>query len=130
MLHPIDPSNGSDSMDEKSWSDLAGRMGELRDYRAIAGLLTWDQETCMPPGGAAARASQLAAVQALLHERKTSPALGELLAGASADPSLDEGRRAAVRNLTRERDRAVKLPLRLVREIAERQSRAVEAWRA
>lgn len=117
-------------MDGKNWSDLAGRMGELRDYRAIAGLLTWDQETCMPPGGAAARAGQLAAIQALLHERKTDPALGDLLAAAAADPSLDEGKRAAVRNLSKERDRAVKLPPRLVREIAERQSRAVEAWRA
>ena len=117
-------------MDEKSWNELARRMGELRDYGAVAGLLTWDQETYMPPGGAAARASQLAAIQALIHERRTDPVLGELLATAAADPSLDEVRRAAVRNLSKERDRAVKLPPRLVRELAERQSRAVEAWRA
>ncbi|HWV37908.1 MAG TPA: carboxypeptidase M32 [Vulgatibacter sp.] len=117
-------------MDERSWNELARRMGELRDYAAIAGLLTWDQETYMPAGGASARASQLAAIQALLHERRIDPVLGELLAAATSDPSLDEARRAAVRNLARERDRAVKQPPRLVRELAERQSRAVVAWRA
>jgi len=117
-------------MDERSWDELARRMGELRDYGAIAGLLTWDQETYMPAGGASARARQLAAIHALLHERRIDPVLGELLSVAASDPSLDEARRAAVRNLAKERDRAVKLPPRLVRELAERQSRAVVAWRA
>lgn len=116
-------------MDTLSWDELERRMGELRDFGSVVGLLTWDQETFMPPGGAEARGHQLSAMQALIHEKLTDPRLGELLEEAGADASLDELRAAMVRNLRRERDRAVKVPPRLVRELAHAQAAAVEAWR-
>lgn len=117
-------------MNERVWSELESRMAELRDLGSIAGLLSWDQETCMPSGGAAGRARQLAAIHSLIHERIIDPALGDFLMEAAADPDLDERRRAMVRNLGRERSRAVRIPARLVRAIAEEQSAGVEAWRA
>ncbi|AKU89713.1 carboxypeptidase M32 [Vulgatibacter incomptus] len=117
-------------MDDKAWNELSRRMAELRDLGSIVGLLTWDQETFMPPGGADGRARQLAALQSLIHERLVSQELGDGLAAAAIAPGLDGAKAAMVRNLTRERDRAVKVPARLVRELAERQSKSVEAWRA
>ena len=45
----------------------------------------------MPPGGAPARAEQMAALSVLLHELRTDPALGDLLdeaeAGGAGTPS-------------------------------------------
>ncbi|WP_373048652.1 carboxypeptidase M32 [Vulgatibacter sp.] len=117
-------------MEQVAWDELLRRMGELRDFGGVVGLLTWDQETFMPQRSADGRAAQLAAMQALIHERVVDPRLGELLVAAAADGGLDEDRAAMVRNLGRERDRAVKVPPALVRELAQAQSRAVEAWRA
>jgi carboxypeptidase Taq len=107
---------------------LLDRMHELKDLSGVLGLLSWDQETMMPPGGAEARAHQLAALNAAYHERLVDPRLGGLLEEAGA-VSLDEPQRAMVRNLAWAHGRAVRVPVSLVREIAERQSRSVEAWR-
>jgi carboxypeptidase Taq len=108
---------------------LLGRMQELKDLSGVIGLVVWDQETYLPPKGADARAHQLAAIQSIFHERLVDPALGELLERAKAGP-LDDDKRAMVRVLSRERDRSVKVPLSLVRALAEAQSRGVSTWRA
>jgi carboxypeptidase Taq len=105
---------------------LLQRMQELRDLSGVIGLATWDQETYMPKKADAARAAQLATLQGLYHERLVDPALGEWLGGAAAS-SPDE--QAMVRVLVHERDRAVKVPGRLVKELAEAQSLALSGWR-
>ena len=115
-------------MPNDAWVEVQRRMAELRDFSGVIGLLSWDQETYMPAGGAEGRAYHLAAMQALVHERLSDPRLGEWLDVADGE-APDEWARASLRNLRRERDRAVKVPAELVRELAERQSRAVEAWR-
>jgi carboxypeptidase Taq len=114
----------------KGWNELAERMAELKDLASVIGLLSWDQETFMPAKAGNSRAEQLATLQALHHERLSHPRLGELLESLAADATLDATQKASVRNLAFERGRAIKLPVGLVRELAETQSRAVEAWRA
>jgi carboxypeptidase Taq len=105
---------------------LLQRMQELRDLGGVIGLATWDQETYMPKKADAARAAQLATVQGLYHERLVDPALGEWL--GSAKPSgPDEA--AMVRVLNHERERAVRVPGRLVKELAEAQSLSLSGWR-
>lgn len=105
---------------------LFARMQELRDLSAVIGLATWDQETFLPRKGDVARASQLGTLQGLYHERLVDPRLGEWL--EKADAKTDD-ERAMVRVLTKERDRAVKVPGRLVRALAEAQSKGLTAWR-
>jgi carboxypeptidase Taq len=112
-----------------NWNELSDRMAELKDLASVIGLLSWDQETVMPPKAAASRAEQLSTMQALYHERFTAPRLGELLEDLQGNASLTPAQTASVRNLTFDRNRATKLPVSLVRELAETQSRAVEAWR-
>ena len=114
----------------KNWNELAERMAELKDLSSVIGLLSWDQETVMPAKAGGSRAEQTATLQAILHERLSHPRLGELLDSLSADASLSAAQKASVRNLTFERNRATKLPVGLVRELAETQSRSVEAWRS
>lgn len=116
-------------MDLPHRNELLERMGELRDLAQVAGLLTWDQETYMPQGGSSFRASQLATLQALTHERLLEPRLGELIAWAEEEPSLSDTERRMVANLARERRRAERVPLSLVQALAREQSVAVEAWK-
>jgi len=107
---------------------LLGRMRELKDLSGIIGLATWDQETYLPPKAEAARASQLSTLQGLYHERLVAPEVGEWLARVGAAPQ-SEDERAVVRLLSRERDRAVRVPGDLVRALAEAQGAALTAWR-
>ncbi len=110
-------------------NDFTSRMQELRDLSGVIGLLSWDQETFMPRKGGEARAHHLATMQGILHERLTSPALADAMAALESRRDLPPEQRAMVRNVRFERDRAVKVPARLVKELAERQSLSVEAWR-
>jgi carboxypeptidase Taq len=61
------------------FDELLRRLGEISDLERVFSLLSWDQETKMPPLGAPARAEQLATVARLSHELATAPELGALL---------------------------------------------------
>jgi carboxypeptidase Taq len=115
-------------MPDQPWDLLTARMADLRALRAASAVLSWDQETNLPPKGAPARADQLATLAALSHEKLTAPDLGEALAAAEA-AERDPTRVAVLRGLRFERDRAVCLPARLVRALAEAQVLSVTAWR-
>ncbi len=123
-------------MPTSAWNILRERMAELRALQGAITVLAWDQETYMPAGGASARGEQLAALQGVLHERFSAGALADALAGAEAslrggeapDGAPDDAL-AVLRAMRFDRDRAVKVPARLVRELAELQSAALVAWR-
>ncbi|HEY3448811.1 MAG TPA: carboxypeptidase M32 [Myxococcales bacterium] len=110
-------------------ADFDTRMHELKDLSGVVGILSWDQETFMPPKAGEPRAHQLSTMQGLYHEKLTDPALGASLDALESAGHLTDEQRAMVSNVKWERDRAVKVPARLVRELAEEQSRSVEAWR-
>ena len=63
---------------------LKARMAEVSDLKAAAALLSWDQQTYMPSGGAAARAEQIATLEGLAHARFVSEEVGAWLEGAAA----------------------------------------------
>src|SRR5690349_7499659 len=105
----------------RTFDSIQPKMEELRDLQGIIGLLTWDQETYLPQKAHRARAAQLTTIQGRYHERLTDPALGDLLAAAAAQDPLTDDAKAMLRVLNHERDRAVKLPGALVRELAEAQ---------
>jgi len=97
---------------------------------SIDGLLGWDQETTMPPGGAVHRAKQLALLARLGHERLASDEVGALLGECegSMDVSADTVEAANVRAIRHDHDRAVRLPASLVEEIAATASTAQHEW--
>lgn len=93
----------------------------------IAGRLGWDQETVMPRGAAPQRAEEFAAIEGVLHARRTDPRVGDWLATAEAP---DEQGAAQMREIRRMHDRAVKVPGRLAQEIARVTSAAQGIWAA
>jgi carboxypeptidase Taq len=103
------------------------RLGLLRDAMA---MLHWDLAAMMPPGGAAARADQLANLQLVCHELLTDPQLAELLDAAEADPgALDPWQRANLAEMRRSWVHAAALDARLVEALSRANSRCEQLWR-
>lgn len=116
-------------MPESAWDFATRAMGELRALSGAVALLSWDQETYLPPGGGPSRAEQLSTLQGIAHERLVDARLGEALARAGDEVAADPERAAALRALRFDRERAVRVPGDLVRALARAQSEGVEAWR-
>jgi carboxypeptidase Taq len=94
---------------------------------SAAGVLGWDERTYLPPKGSSFRADQMALLAKLSHEKLTSPKIGELLGQCEAN-GLNDDQRVNVREMRRVYDRAVKMPPRLVEEIARVTTRAQNVW--
>ncbi len=114
-----------------AYDQLTQRLRETALFSSIGTLLSWDQETKMPPKAAPYRAEQLAVMSKLAHERATDPALADLLSACAEDPdvSADPVKAANVREARRDYDRATKLPTDLVVEMTKTQSLAMDAWK-
>lgn len=91
-------------------------------------VLSWDQETHMPPKGAEARGRQMAVLSGLTHDRFTCREMGEAIRGAEGE-ALNADESVNLREIRRDYERAVRVPVDLVREMSQTSSRAKEAWR-
>ncbi|WP_350244077.1 hypothetical protein [Deinococcus sonorensis] len=74
-----------------SMNELRQLLGQVSDLNAAEALMSWDQETQMPPAAAPVRGQQLATLAGLGHTMFTAPRLGELL--DAAQPGSDADRR-------------------------------------
>jgi len=105
----------------------------LSDLGHIHALLFWDQNTMMPPRGAAVRGDHSATLEAVSHERLTDPALGRLLDAlepwaAEQDPDADDVRLIA--ELRRDFEKAVRVPTSLAAETSRAAAHGQAAWQA
>jgi len=108
-------------------------LAELAELEAVSGLLGWDQETMMPPGGVRARAEQLATLERLFHERLTAAEVEDWLQRLTGGDDVGEGEQAVpagepdipadrdaalIRVARRDRDKALRVPISLRSELA------------
>ncbi|MEM1361873.1 MAG: carboxypeptidase M32 [Pseudomonadota bacterium] len=108
--------------------DLLAFQKDTTALSQIAGRLGWDQETVMPTGAAAQRSEETAAMDSVLHARRSDPRIGEWLAAAG---SLDDPvAQAHLREIRRSYERATKLPAKLSAEIARVTSISQGEWAA
>jgi carboxypeptidase Taq len=110
---------------------MTAHMAELNAVKNAAAVLGWDQQTSMPPGGAAARADQFGALSKIIHGMATGSDTARLLEAAELetnDQDPDSDAAAYVRVARRDFDRATKLPTALVSEIARTSALAHEQW--
>ncbi|MGB3554381.1 MAG: carboxypeptidase M32 [Jannaschia sp.] len=91
----------------------------------VAGRTGWDQETMMPRGAAPQRAEEMAALEEVLHARRTDPRLGDWLGEAHAPDEIAD---ANLRELRRSYDRNRRVPAKLAAEIARITSLAQGQW--
>jgi carboxypeptidase Taq len=114
---------------DASLADLKNRLAEIYDLNAAGSVLTWDEATYMPTGGAAARGRQVAILRRLAHERFTDPALGRLLdhlEGSSGEPSADDAN--LIRVARRDYEKAVRIPAEYVARANAHASASYNAW--
>ena len=105
-------------------------MSDVRTTTAlsgIAGRLGWDQETVMPAGSAPQRAEEMAAMEAILHSRRTDPKIADLLATAKTQET-GEVEKAQLHHIQFAYDRAVKVPADLATELAHLRSTSQRIW--
>jgi carboxypeptidase Taq len=113
----------------QAYEELVKALREISLLGSVASVLGWDERTQRPPAGAGHRAEQLSMLAGMVHQRFTSPRIGELLeasAELAKDPHSDAG--VNLRETRREYDRATKLPASLVEEMARIISLAQDAW--
>ncbi len=116
---------------EAALTELKSRLATLTDLVQAAAVLEWDMTVWMPPGGAPARAAQLATLEEVAHEHQTSDRLGELfeeLAPYEASLAPDSDDASLIRVARRDREKAIRVPTELVAESAEVAAQAYDAW--
>jgi carboxypeptidase Taq len=110
-------------------AELKRRLLEISDLGAASSVLSWDQATYMPKGGAAARGRQAATLQRLAHEKFVDPELGRLIdALASKAASLSDDDAALVRVVRRSFEKAIKVPAEYVVRASVLGAASYDAW--
>lgn len=92
---------------------------------SIAERLSWDQETVMPRGAVEQRSEEMAAIEAVLHERRTDPRIGEWL--DAAEPQTESEERI-IALIGRDYARANAIPTDLATELARQTSLGQGIW--
>jgi carboxypeptidase Taq len=118
---------------QTAYDELVRRGRERALLTSCAAVLEWDEDTYLPPGGAAHRGDQLACLAGLEHQKATDPRLGELLAAVEGsslvrDPASPAA--ANVREWRRLYERSRRLPQPLVEEAARVVTLAQQEWAA
>lgn len=117
----------------KAYEELCEAARQWHHLESVAHLASWDQETYMPAGAASARAEQMSALAAIVHDRQTSPRIGELIAACEEDADLmsdpSSPQASNVREFRRDYDLETKLPKELVEEAARTGSQSQQVWK-
>ncbi len=108
-----------------AFDDLMAFQRETSALGQIAGRLGWDQETMMPRGAAPQRAEEMAAIEAVLHARKSDPRVAEWLDQAD---TTDPSGKAQLREIRRSYERTIKVPADLAKALARVTSAAQGKW--
>ncbi len=112
------------------YAALEARFARIGAVEDAAAMLQWDAAALMPAGGAGARAEQLATLRLIAHEALTDASLSDLLAGAAAQPDLDDWQRANLGEMRRRWLHATALPGDLVAALSRACSACEMRWRA
>ena len=112
-------------MRNDAFAEVMGIARQTAALEQVAGRLGWDQETTMPRGAAEQRGEEMAAMEGVLHARRSDPRLADLLAAAKAP---DAAGAAQLRAVTRAHRRAMKVPSALAQELARLISLAQGIW--
>jgi carboxypeptidase Taq len=106
---------------------LKERFARITDLERISRVLSWDQQTMMPPAGWQHRGEHLATLRRIHHETLIADETGRLLDQVpSLDPDSDDG--AFIRLARRDYEKSVKVPTELRAEMTRTATEARTIW--
>ncbi|CAM8627597.1 COG2317 Zn-dependent carboxypeptidase [Paracoccaceae bacterium] len=108
-----------------AFADLMAFQRQTEALSLVAERLGWDQETMMPRGAADQRGEEMAAMEGVLHARRTDPRIANWLEAAEAP---DPAGAAQLRLIRRSYDRTTKVPADLAEALARLTSVAQGIW--
>lgn len=117
-------------MDER-YTELKERLAEVWDVARASSIVSWDQQTKMPPRGAANRAEQLATLGRIAHERFVDPRIGQLLdelEGFEESQPYDSVEASLIRVTRHDWEKARRVPAELQAAMTRASSLALPAW--
>jgi carboxypeptidase Taq len=118
-------------MPEVAYERLVRVLGQNTDLDRTLGLIEWDQQTMMPRRGAGARAEQMATLAGIIHERSTSPEIGQMLDELrllEENHPRDSVEASLIRVTRREYDKMRRVPAELQTELSRASGLAFPAW--
>ncbi len=110
-----------------AFDDLMAFQRTTEALSQVAGRTGWDQETMMPRGAAPQRAEEMAALEEVLHARRTDPRIADWLEEAHAPDAVAD---ANLREIRRSYERSRKVPAALATELARVTSLSQGQWAA
>ncbi len=108
-----------------AYEELMAFQRETEALGQVMGRLGWDQETVMPDGASVQRAEEMAALDGVLHARRTDPRIGAWLEAAAADGPVAERQLAKIQ---RRYVRTQRVPAKLSAALARTTSLAHRVW--
>ena len=108
-----------------AFDNLVAHVAQTEALEKVMERLGWDQETMMPEGAADQRGQEMAALEGVLHARRTDPRLGDWLAVAKAP---DTRGAAILYHVGRSYHRNIKVPADLAQKLAQVTSVAQGIW--
>ena len=115
----------------QAYQELVQELQSIAVLRSCASVLSWDEQTYLPPEAAEYRAEQLSLLAGMSHDRATSPKIGEWLEQLTDESALGGSESVAaanVREAKRGYERSTKLPKRLVEELSRVGTLSQQAW--
>jgi carboxypeptidase Taq len=113
------------------YTALKERLAEINDLQKARSILSWDQQTKMPPKGAGVRAEQIATLDRIAHEKFTSDEVGRLLdslEGFESSMPYDSDEASLVRVTRRDWEKARRVPSELRAQLSREASLALPVW--
>ncbi len=104
------------------------RMQKIADLRNASALMQWDQETYLPPKGAALRGQQISTLSELSHQLFVEEELGSLLNELAGKDDLDPGQKRNVERTLEDYNKSKKYTSEFVRALSDQVNRSFHAW--
>jgi len=111
-----------------SYEKMLALWGEISDVEGATAVLSWDQETYMPPKGAPARGKLLSTLAGVRHAKLNAPELRAAIDAAYDEVDEDSAEYAQVARADYEVKQASCIPADLATAIAEAESNGLVAW--
>lgn len=116
---------------EEKLAQLTTKLNKIEDLKYAISVLSWDQQTQMPPGGANGRGHQVSTLARLAHTKFVSPEIGQLLQdlkpyAAETEPDSDDA--CLIKVASREYEKLSRVPSDLIAEFARITTEAYGVW--